>query len=129
MRYRICLTLLILALVRARGAFSWYGAVKLLSAAVVALLVGSPLLSPQFILWPTPFLALHLNHTVRGTAIAVSVLTLVYMLGWNSGFEGDLWWVGVVNLRNIFLVILGILTAWTVSQGEGSNTQAGRTAV
>lgn len=106
--------LLILALVRVRGEFSWEGSLRLLSAAVVALLVGSPLLSPQFLLWPTPFLALHPSKTIRGGAIAVSGLTLLYMLAWNPGFEGDLWWVGVVNLRNMVLVALGVMTVWTV---------------
>ena len=110
------LALLIVALVRARGEFSWEGSVRLLSAAVVALLVGSPLLSPQFVLWPTPFLALHSDKTIRGMAITVSVLTLIYMLGWNSGFEGDLWWVGVVNLRNLVLLVLGGMTAWRVAE-------------
>ena len=120
--------LVVTALARLKPEFSWEGSVRLLSAAVIAILVASPLLSPQFILWPTPFLALHPNRTVRGLAIAVSALTLLYMLAWNPGFEGDLWWVGVVNLRNIVLVAVGVLTAWTVSQGEGSNPQAGRTA-
>jgi hypothetical protein len=104
--------LLVTALIRARGAFSWTRAVRLLSAATIALLVGSPLLSPQFILWPTPFLALDTDKAIRGVAIAVSSLTLIYMLGWNSGFEGDLWWVGVVNLRNVALLLLGVMCAW-----------------
>ena len=108
--------LLLVALFRLRPEFSWEASVGLLSAGVVALLVGAPLLSPQFILWPTPFLALHPNRTVRGTAIVVSVLTLLYMLAWNPGFEGDLWWVGVVNLRNLVLLALGVMTAWTVSE-------------
>jgi hypothetical protein len=114
------LVLLILTLARIRGQFSWEGSIKLLSAAVVALLIGSPLLSPQFILWPTPFLALHPIRAVRGTAIAVSSLTLLYMLAWNPGFEGDLWWVGVVTLRNIVLLALGVMTAWSVTANQSS---------
>jgi hypothetical protein len=116
---------LVIALVRVRGDFSWEGSVRLLSAGVLALLIGSPLLSPQFILWPTPFLALHPDRTVRGTGISVSVLTLVYMLGWNSGFEGDLWWVGVVNLRNLSLLALGLITAWRVVSSETAEVAAG----
>jgi hypothetical protein len=117
------LVLLMVTLVRIRGDFSWEGSIRLLSASVVALLIGSPLLSPQFILWPTSFLALHPDKRVRGTAIAVSALTLLYMLAWNPGFEGDLWWVGVVNLRNIVLLALGVLTAGTVS-GHSADHQA-----
>jgi hypothetical protein len=111
-----------IALTRLRSGFSWNASVRLVAATLVALMVASPLLSPQFMLWPTPFLALHHNRKVRGTAIAVSALTLIYMLGWNPGFEGDLWWVGVVNLRNLVLLVLGALTAWTVS---GSQTSMG----
>ena len=106
---------LAVAMVRLRPGFSWEGSIRLMAAVVVAFLVGSPLLSPQFILWPTPFLALHSDRMVRGTAVAASALTLVYMLGWNPGFEGDLWWVGVVNLRNLVLLALGAITAWTVA--------------
>jgi hypothetical protein len=109
-----------IALIRLRPGFSWNASVPLVAATLVALLVASPLLSPQFMLWPTPFLALHPNRNVRGTAIAVSALTLIYMLGWNPGFEGDLWWVGVVNLRNLVLLALGGLTAWTVSASPAS---------
>ena len=72
-----------------------------------------------WILWPTPFLALHPDRMVRGVAVLVSSLTLIYMLGWNPGFEGDLWWVGVVNLRNIVLVVLGVITAWFVRNVRG----------
>ena len=111
--------LLGLALVRLNGAHSWSGSARVLAAAIVAVLVGSPLLSPQFVLWPTPFLALHPDRMVRGVAVLVSSLTLIYMLGWNPGFEGDLWWVGVVNLRNIVLVVLGVMTAWLVRDVRG----------
>jgi len=107
---------LAVAMVRLRPGFSWEGSIRLMAAVVVAFLVGSPLLSPQFILWPTPFLALHSDRMVRGTAVAASAFTLVYMLGWNPGFEGDLWWVGVVNLRNLVLLALGAVTAWTVAR-------------
>lgn len=110
--------LLLLALYRVEPRHSWEGTVRLLSAVVVALLVGSPLLSPQFVLWPTPFLALHPSRPVRITALVTTLLTLVYMLGWNPGFEGDLWWVGVVNLRNIVLVVLGVMTALAVSEAR-----------
>jgi hypothetical protein len=108
------------------GAFSWEDTVRLLSAVVVALLIGSPLLSPQFILWGTPFLALHPERTVRATAFTVSALTLVYMLGWNPGFQGDLWWVGVVNLRNVVLVVLGVMTALAVSGARIASDERGR---
>jgi hypothetical protein len=121
----IGVALLLLALYRVERKHTWEGSMRLMAAALVALLVASPLLSPQFVLWPTPFLALHPSRGVRITALASSLLTLVYMLGWNPGFEGDLWWVGVVNLRNLVLVVLGIMTALAVS-GAGIATDEPR---
>jgi hypothetical protein len=122
----IGVALLVLALYRVERKHTWEGSMRLLAAALVALLVASPLLSPQFVLWPTPFLALHPSRGVRITALATSLLTLVYMLGWNPGFEGDLWWVGVANLRNVVLVVLGVLTALAVSRARITTDQPGR---
>jgi len=112
-------------LYRVQPRHTWEGSIRLLAAAVVALLIGSPLLSPQFILWPTPFLALHPSRGVRLTALLTSLLTLLYMLGWNPGFEGDLWWVGVVNLRNSVLVVLGVMTALAVSGARMATDEPG----
>jgi hypothetical protein len=107
--------LLLVALYRLKPGFSWDASNRLMATAVVAILIAAPLLSPQFVLWPTPFLALHSNRAVRHTGIAVSALTLIYMLAWNPGFEGDMWWVGVVNLRNLVLLGLGIMCVVTVN--------------
>jgi hypothetical protein len=122
----IGVVLLLLALYRVQPRHTWEGSIRLLAAAVVALLIGSPLLSPQFILWPTPFLALHPSRGVRLSALLTSLLTLLYMLGWNPGFEGDLWWVGVVNLRNSVLVVLGVMTALAVSGARMATDEPGR---
>jgi len=122
----IGVALLLLALYRVVPKHTWEGSMRLLAAALVALLVASPLLSPQFVLWPTPFLALHPSRGVRITALATSLLTLVYMLGWNPGFAGDLWWVGVVNLRNVVLVVLGVMTALAVSGARIVSDERGR---
>lgn len=109
-----------LAIYRSTGGFTWDKGVRLLGAATVAVLVGSPLLSPQFLLWPTLFLAFHPNPMVRRLTVGASALTLIYMLGWNPGFEGDLWWVGVMNLRNLVLLAVGVGAANTVSRRYGS---------
>jgi hypothetical protein len=110
----IGLVVLAIALYGARGEFAWPKGIRLLAAATLAILIGSPLLSPQFLLWPTPFLALHSSVAVRRLGIAATALTLLYMLGWNPGFRGDLWWVGVMNLRNLVLIALGMVAALSV---------------
>ena len=107
-----------LALVALRLPMSWTASAKLTGALVIALLVGSPLLSPQFLLWPTPFLALHPSRTVRYLSSAVVLLTLVFMLGWNPVYQGSLWWLPVVSLRNGLLVVLGAMVAWSTGYRE-----------
>lgn len=36
---------------------------------------------------------------------------MLYILGRNPGFEGDLWWVGVMNVRTLVLAACGVATA------------------
>jgi hypothetical protein len=110
------LAILVVTLLRTSGEFRWIRGIELLSASTVAILIASPLLSPQFLLWPTPFLAFHPVPILRRLAVATTALTLFYMLGWNPGFEGSLWWVGVLNVRNLCLVALGVLAAWAIGK-------------
>ena len=115
----------LLALARMQPGFSIDRAARVMAALTLALLLGSPLLSPQFILWATPFLALHRSRRVLRLAIVVTVLTLIYMTGWNPEFEGAQWWVWVLNLRNLALIALGVLCAWTVGADHSCDTQEG----
>lgn len=113
----------LLTFARFRPDPSFNGIAPVMAALIVALLVASPLLSPQFLLWPTPFLALHRSNRVQWTALLVTGLTLVYMMGWNSNFVGNPWWLYVLNVRNLALVVLGALCAWTVGSKGNSRPQ------
>lgn len=105
----------LLALGRWRAGFTRESGAGILSAAVVTLLLISPVLSPQFLLWPTPFLALHRSRAVKGLALGTALLTLVYMVGWNPDFLGNPWWIVVLNVRNLVLVALGVVCAWGIA--------------
>ena len=113
----------LLTFARFRSDPSFNGIVPVMAALVTALLVASPLLSPQFLLWPTPFLALHRSKRVRQIALLVTGLTLVHMMGWNPNFVGNPWWLYVLNVRNLALVFLAALCAWTVGLKAGSKPE------
>jgi hypothetical protein len=89
---------------------------RLMAATLLAVLLISPLLSPQFLIWVVPFVVFFPSRRVLTLAIAVNALTLVYFLGWNSDFAGNPWWIYVLNLRNLALIALAVLCAWGVGR-------------
>jgi hypothetical protein len=103
-----------LALMRISPPVTREAAFALTGALTIALLLASPLLSPQFILWVVPFLALHRDRRVHVLGFAVVALTALFMLGWDPLYEGRLWWVPVLHLRNVALLVLGVAVAWSV---------------
>lgn len=108
----------VLAFARYRPGFTIDRAVRVLSASILFILLIAPTLSPQFLLWPTAFLALHRSVVVRRIAAIVMTLTLVYMIGWNSDFVGNPWWIYLLNMRNLALIALGVVCAWETAPSE-----------
>lgn len=111
----LCVALVVFA--RFRRFARFVDVPRFMAASILALLLISPLLSPQFLIWVTPFIVFFRSRKVFGLAVAVTGLTLLYMTGWNSDFLGNPWWVYVLNLRNIALVALAVLCAWRVGGG------------
>ncbi len=93
------------ALTVLRRSFSWQGGVAVTGALTYAVLLASPLLSTQFLLWPIPFIALTGSRQGRWlltTAAAISVaLTGIW-------FPGELWWHTGWLIRNAVLVVAAI---------------------
>jgi hypothetical protein len=87
------------------------GVAALLSGSTIGIMVASPLLSPQFLLWPTPFLALHPRRTVRRLAFLLNAATMVYMVWWADMLRGSVVLLALLVARNIGLVVLGFLAA------------------
>ncbi len=92
----------LLALLVLRRAFSWQGSVSLTAALTFALLLGSPLLSAQFLLWPMPFVAIAGS---KRTAVALSVAGGMSMLLVGVWIPGSTWWHAFIVARNIVLVV------------------------
>lgn len=97
---------------------------QVMGASILVLLLASPLLSPQFLLWFVPFVVFFRSRQVFGWGVSVTGLTLVYMLGWNSDFVGNPWWIYVLNARNVALIVLALLCAWELGgPGDGRSVQ------
>ena len=88
----------------------------LLAGVTLALLLASPLLSAQFLLWPLLFIALIPAKVPRWGAFVLSILTLAYVVLWTGLFTWPGLWLGLIVVRNavMLLMILG-LAAGTVS--------------
>lgn len=87
-----------------RTSFDWHRAVDLIGVLTIALMLLSPLLSAQFVIWMTPFAALSSSSKVRAGAAAAAVLTGVFVTFW---FMDSWWWWAVIVARNLFLVWTG----------------------
>ncbi len=93
------------ALLALRSPFSWPGGISLTAVLVFALLLGSPLLSAQFLLWPMPFVAV---IGTRKTRVALSIAGGMSMLLVGYWLPGSAWWHAFVVARNTVLIVATI---------------------
>ncbi len=100
-----------------RDKFSWPRAIELVGVATVALMLLSPLLSAQFIVWITPFAALSSNRRVRIGIAAAAALTGVFVTFW---YMETWWWWSVIVARNVFL--LGTGWIWAIHLNTRSSS-------
>jgi hypothetical protein len=78
-------------------------------ASISALLIFSPLLSPQFMVWLAPAAAIAWREEDRTPAIltgAVIGVTALFMTGYSFVIAGRGWALGLVLARNILLIAL-----------------------
>jgi hypothetical protein len=97
--------LAIWAVLALRSRFSWSGSLSLTTALIFALILGSPLLSAQFLLWPMPFVAVIGS---RNTRIALSIAGGMSMLLVGYWLPGSTWWHAFVVARNTVLIFATI---------------------
>lgn len=110
------------ALTVLRRTFSWRGGIALTGALTYAVLLASPLLSTQFLLWPIPFVALTGSRLGRWLLTAAAALSVALTGIW---LPGTLWWhVGWLG-RNLLLVaaaVYGVRDAIAVARYEESTS-------
>jgi len=93
------------ALTVLRQRFSWRGGVALTGSLSYAVLLASPLLSTQFLLWPIPFVALTGSKQGRWLLTAAGALSVVLTGLW---LPGTLWWHAAWLVRNLMLVTAAV---------------------
>ncbi len=87
-----------------------------LALLTLTLLLVSPLLSAQMLLWPTVFLALSPAGPHRLVA-AVAVVTSGLLLWW---YPASAWWAGAALVRNAALLAIPLLIAARASAAQPS---------
>ena len=93
------------ALTVLRRTFSWQGGIAVTGSLTYAVLLGSPLLSTQFLLWPIPFIALTGSRQGRWLLTAAAALSVALTGIW---LPGTLWWHIAWLARNLLLVAAAV---------------------
>lgn len=89
------------AITAMRRPFTWRGGIALTGVLTYAVLLASPLLSTQFVLWPIPFVALVGSARSRWLLTGAAVLSVALTAIW---FPFQLWWHAGWLIRNVVLV-------------------------
>jgi hypothetical protein len=84
-----------------RNPVSVRAAAQLLGVVTFALLLASPLMSAQFLLWLTPWLVFFEDRRIRRLFISAALVTLALLMHWTP--SSFLWQSGLV-LRNLIFV-------------------------
>ncbi len=95
----------LVALRALRHRFSWRRAHILGAALTLAVILGSPLFSPQFLIWVVPFLTLVAGPRTIKLWVAMTLVTILYVGFWDVP---SLWWSAALLARNILFVILAV---------------------
>jgi nitroreductase len=112
---------------------AWRGAVheKRLGAtwlaSVTALLVLSPVLSPQFMVWLAPAAAVAWVQGARWPSLlaaCATALTVLLMRGYDALLAGEPWAISVVVVRNLVLLLTFLAAAAAVLGGNAPRTKA-----
>lgn len=79
-------------------------------AAVVAMLVFAPIVSPQYVLWFVPFAAIAAGSGDRAVGVltlAITAITAFMLSAIHAQTEGARWATYPIVVRNVLLVVLG----------------------
>jgi hypothetical protein len=106
-----------------RSDFAWDKAAGVVGVSIIALLLASPLLSAQFIIWLTPFAALTRNQRINIGAGVVALLTGTIVMFWHMD---AVWWWSVIVVRNLALIWLGWIWVGVLSRDNTRNENSVR---
>lgn len=82
---------------------------------VVGIILASQLLSLQYVLWLTPFLALSTRRRTFAIGIGLAVLTGVLAWIWRPVLFQEIWFFGLLTVRNLMLIVSAL---WLASEAR-----------
>jgi len=103
------------ALLGLRSPFTWRRGFVMSAALTLALLIASPLLSPQFLVWPTAFLAIVAGRRIMWSFVAMCLVTTLYVGLWDND---TMWWSSLLLIRNIMLVVITVMVVRSAAAGQ-----------
>jgi hypothetical protein len=86
--------------------------VAYLLASLLVVMLTNKVLSPQYLVWLLPLIALRPMREVFVLALAGVLSILVFPLNWQALINLDPGMILIVNLRNLLLLALLVLLAW-----------------
>ena len=95
-------------------------------AAVLAMLVFAPILSPQYVLWFVPFAAIAAaagDRWVGGLTLVTTALTTFVLASIHAQTEGARWATYPIVVRNAILVAIGLVALrrlWASRRGRAA---------
>jgi hypothetical protein len=84
------------------------GALAGVGVSVVGVMLASPLLSTQYMLWVAPYVAIVGRRWLTSLGFGLSALSLAMILGFDAAEAGALWWWTLVVARNLGLIGLAV---------------------
>jgi hypothetical protein len=97
-----------------RSPFDWGRAWRLMGALTAALIIASPFFSTQYVAWLSPFAAV--DRRATAVMLPVNTASLVLLTSWQEMFEGNVWWWGLLVVRNILFILVGLYLGWSSTQ-------------
>ena len=99
-------------------------------AAILAFIITGVALSPQYLMWPIPFIAIsegRASSLLRWLFfLSLVITTLIFPLTYGSLLHFEFWAVGLLNLRNALLLLILIL--WMLAPGSDLTIGQGQRA-
>lgn len=107
-----------------RSSFEWGRAWRLMGALTAALIIASPFFSTQYVAWLSPFAAV--DRRATSLMLPVNTASLVLLISWHEMFEGKVWWWGLLVVRNVLFVLVGLYLGWSSAPPASSLDRKGR---
>jgi hypothetical protein len=107
-----------------RSSFDRTRSWRLMGGLTAALIIASPFFSTQYVAWLSPFAAVDRRATMM--MLPVNTFSLILLTFWHEMFEGTVWWWGLLVLRNLLFILVGLYLARSSAASDSRRGRQGR---